>query len=123
MNLYKDRRKDKRYRNYMMRKLKVGMYVEDCRYHPCIVTAQEYDKDDPRGCGFDAESLVNGKPISCSIFHCGPVPLPQTEAYERTAVMKEQGMEAYLRIYHGHTDADIEEYRKLDATWNFDKGT
>jgi hypothetical protein len=118
MNLYKDRRKDKRYGNYMLRKLKVGSYVEDCRYHPSIVTAQ-----DRHHCDFQCQSLVNGKPWGCSMYNCGPVPLSKQEAYERAAVMKEQGMEAYLRRYHGHTEADIEDWRKLDAEWNFDKGT
>lgn len=113
-----DHRKDKRYRNYMLRKLKFGMYVEDCRYHPCVVTQQ-----DRWDAGFRCESLVNGKPNGCSIFHCGPVPLSRAEAYERAAVMKEQGMEAYLRRYHGYQDADIDEHRKLNAAWNFEGTT
>ena len=117
MNLYKDRRKDKRYGNYMLRKLKFGSYVEDCRCHPSIVTEQDRWHAD-----FCCVSLVNGRPNACSMYNCGPVPLSKEEAYERAAVMKEQGMEAYLRRYHGYTDEAIEDWRKLDAVWNFDKG-
>lgn len=117
MNYQKDRRKDKRYLNHLMGKLKYGMYVEDCRYHPCIITEQDH-----RDQSFRCVSLVNGKPNGCSVYHCGPVPLSKAEAYERAAVMKEQGMEAYLRSYAGYNDEAIEYWRKQDAAWNFDKG-
>lgn len=118
MNLHKNRRKQKHYLNHLRGKLKYGMYVEDCRYHPCIVTGQGYLDYD-----FECVSLVNGKPNSCSMRHCGPVPLSKVEAYARADYMKTHGMEAYLRRYCGYDDAAIEYHRELDKVWNFDKGT
>ena len=116
MNLYKDRRKHKRYLNHLRGKLKFGMFVEDCRFHPCIITDQCYQEYD-----FRCTSLVNGRPNYCSMSHCGPVPLSKAEAYERAEFLKAYGMEAYLRRYIGYTDAAIEEWRKRDAVYNFDK--
>jgi len=114
--MHKDRRKDKRYLNHLRSKLKYGMFVEDCRSHPCMVTGHDLE-------GFDCVSLVNGKPNSCSILNCGPIPLTKAEAYERADYMKQHGMEAYLVKYQGFTEEALEYWRKLDAEWNFDKGT
>lgn len=119
MNRHKDRRKEKRYFNRMHKKLKVGGYVEDCRYHPCLITASNFPTNDWHGADFDCVSLVNGRPNSCSVFHCGPVPLTEQEAKERAAFWNEHGVEAYLRRYIGYTDEEIEEHRKLDAIWHF----
>ena len=116
MNLKKNRRKDKRYLNHMLKKLHVGMYVEDCRYHPCIVTEQNrWDAD------FSCKSLLNDRPNSCSIYHCGPVPLTREQAFERRDFICEHGWEAYLIKYIGFTEETIIEWRKMDAIWNFDK--
>lgn len=121
MDRRKDRRKEKRYLNHLTGKLKFGMYVEDCRYHPCVITKREFSKSDLHGSGFQCESLVDGSP-SASTYHCGPLPLSKAEAYERAEFMKSQGMEAYLRRYCGYTDEAIMYWRKLDAEWNFNKG-
>ena len=117
MNLRKNRRKNKHYLNHLSSKLKVGMFVEDCRYHPCVVTERDHVNFD-----FRCTSLVSGRPNGCSMSHCGPVPLSKTEAYERADCMKQHGMEAYLRRYCGYNDAAIDDWREQDKVWNFDKG-
>lgn len=121
MNRYKDRRKDKRYMNHLIGKLKVGTYVEDCRYHPCLITERTVRKRDIEFSDFQCVSLVNGKPNGCSMYHCGPVPLSREEAYARAEFMQQYGMEEYLRRYQGYTDEDIAHHRELNAVWHFDE--
>ena len=41
------------------------MVVQDCRYHPCIITA--VDEDDG---SVDLVSLLDDSPISCDLYHC-----------------------------------------------------
>jgi hypothetical protein len=117
MNLKKNRRKEKRYLNHLCGKLKFGMYVEDCRYHPCIITEQNHWIKD-----FSCVSLLNNRPNGCSMYHCGPIPLTKAQAFERRDFMREHGWEAYLIKYIGYTEESIIEWRKMDAEWNFDKG-
>ena len=57
-----------------MKKLKVGDFIETCRYHPVLVT--EVDGDDILGI-----SLIDGSyPNCCSIDHCGLLKLSLKDA-------------------------------------------
>ena len=113
----RDRRQRKRYMNYMIKRLHFGMYAVDCRYHPCIITELDLQCED-----ISVKSVLDGTPCGCSIFHCGPLPITQTEAFERRDFIRSDGWDAYLKKYEGYTDAALEEFHKMDAVWNFNKG-
>lgn len=104
----------------MHKKLRIGTYVEDCRYHPCIIVRRNFPLDDFSDSEFSALSLVNGVTNNCSVYHCGPVPLSKADAEERAHFMKERGMEAYLRRYVGFTEENIEKWREVNKIYNFE---
>jgi hypothetical protein len=54
-----------------------GELFEDCRYHPCLCTEVGGD-DDPSGVW--GISLVDGRPVGCSVLHCGLRKLTLAEA-------------------------------------------
>ena len=54
----------------------VGLLYEDCAYHPVLCTGYSPQEADLQGI-----SLIDGSsPRSCSIEHCGPVPLTLPQA-------------------------------------------
>jgi hypothetical protein len=112
---------------YYMRHFAKSMYVEDCRYHPCLVT--EIDRDDYYGrLDIEVKSLVNGIESSCSCFHCGIVPLSEDEAKDRAQFIKFAGMLPYqIRYVYATPDAEavvraIRSSLKMEQVWQFNKG-
>lgn len=108
-----------------MRQFAKSMYVEDCRYHPCLVT--QIDRDDYYGrLDIDVKSLVNGIESSCSYFHCGIVHLTEDEAHKRAEFIKAMGMLPYQMeyVYAIPPDKDrvvlgIRSSLKMEQVWKF----
>lgn len=74
-----------------------SMYIEDCRYHPCLVT--QLDIEGTSRLDFDCVSLVNNKPNSCSYYHCGILHLSEEDAFQRRDDMLLLGMLPYMIKY------------------------
>ena len=56
--------------------IRVGSIYEDCAFHPVLCTILDEVERDVEGI-----SLIDGSaPRSCSLDHCGPVPLTIEEA-------------------------------------------
>ncbi len=54
----------------------IGLIYEDCAFHPVLCTYVSYEEDELQGI-----SLIDAStPRSCSLQHCGPVPLTVTDA-------------------------------------------
>ena len=120
MNTKRSRRKVKNVINYLRRTAGYGKYVVDCRFHPCIVIDTN---NDLYGNSIDVESLFNGKTYSCSLMHCGILPISKAEAYERADFLKCHSFNDYLSKYEGYSQEDYNKINELDKDWNFDKGT
>jgi hypothetical protein len=56
-----------------------GDFYEDCRYHPMLCVAADYEEDELLGISL----FLGGEPGSCSPTHCGVVPMTYDEAIER----------------------------------------
>ena len=80
MNTRKNNRKHKRKLNRLTKRLQFGMYFENFAANPAHV-------DMLRWCGYkyrydacvEGADLVTGRGCSCSLMHCGPVPLTSEE--------------------------------------------
>ncbi len=83
----------------------VGTLVEDCRYHPCIVTENTEDGD------IEVLSFASLKLSFCSLFHCGVTKLTPKELNERIDIYHKDG-EKGLVINSGWTEKDWEAFEK-----------
>ncbi len=121
MNTKTDKRKLKHRLNSVCRKLKYGMYVIDCRDHPCIITegARAWYQD-LYGSEFACRSLVTETPNSCSVMHCGPEPISESLAKKMAEYWKQNGTTAYLTKYRDYTPDALAEYENLDKIWHFE---
>ena len=90
---------------FFCRKFPVGSYVEDCRFHPCIVT-----KNDGLG-DIEVISLCNSTFNSCSLYHCGIVRLTEEQVREYIKAYKEGGNKA-LAMKNGWSEKDYDEFEK-----------
>lgn len=102
-------------------KIVPGSYVIDCRMHPCVVTEVDYCYGPYWPEDFEAKSLLNGVWTSCSTRHCGPEIITKEQAEHMVKVFKEKDFYEMLKV-GGYSDAEVEQYKELDKTWNFDKG-
>lgn len=89
---------------------KFGHYVVDCRFHVCRVIGTDvifmncrYGDDD-----IDVVSLFDGTTLSCSLRHCGILPLSEREANERVEYCKTYGFDLYMKKYEEFEDEKSE---------------
>lgn len=77
----------------MIRERALGYdYFESCNWHPCrIESFRAWDTDGD----VEGPSLVNGKPNSCSLTHCGVQLFKEDEAFERRDFIVKYGMLPY----------------------------
>ena len=91
MDYRKSRRREKRYYNHMIKKLKYGCYFEDCNYQPCKVTnasIYSYVNDS----SISGIRLTDGGPsTTCSIVHCAPWPLSKEIVEKQAEYLKIPG--------------------------------
>jgi len=96
MNLRKDRRKDKRYLNWIRKKAGYGKYILDCRGHPSRVTSA--GKFSP---GCDLISLLDDTTWCCSYNNCGPEPIPEHIARSiKEPILTQEQYDAYIGIMY-----------------------
>ncbi len=89
-------KRKQRLKTYYLTAFKDSLYVEDCRYHPCKITKLYDDSND---FSIDVISLVNGITSSCSLHHCGVLPISEDQAIERKDFILKYGMTPYFINY------------------------
>ncbi len=121
-DLLSDKRKIKRYIKKLFKDLGRKGYFEDCNYHVCKMTSRALFSHGRDG-DLEGISLFTNKPSGCSLFHCGPMPLTESEAKERLAYFEEHGFDDYLRryVYKPMSDEDwsreLIEIHKFREEW------
>lgn len=83
----------------------IGTLVEDCRYHPCIIT-----ETDGEG-GIDVISLANYKSNGCSLFHCGIEKLTPERTIELIKIYNKDGDKG-IALNAGWKAEDWEAFKK-----------
>lgn len=119
------RKRKKELRKLSERIQRLG-YFEDCNYHPCRVTRLlPYITSNPStrfSADVDGVSLVDDGPTSCSLYHCGPLPLTKEQAEERAEFCRTHTWLEYLEtyVYDGPlSEEQRQETVKFIQEWNF----
>ena len=95
-----------------------------CHYHPCKISGlSPYHTSNPWSlfeASVEGKSLINGQGASCSMYHCAPEALTESEAMERVAYWKEHGELAHMQkyIYKCTTPEQEAEVAKWFASFN-----
>lgn len=96
---------------HLARHLKIGTIFETCGCDVARVVSIDPNRDD-----IVYESLTHGGQGSCSLIHCGPLPLRPEAIQRRLAIYKQGGMEALFRRYFtedgGMTEQDYDEWKQ-----------
>lgn len=116
---FRDKRRFKRTINWYAKRVRVGSFVCDCRYHPCVVTKAYLYPEDPFESSIECVSLIDGGQSACSMLHCGPEPITEDVAKEGARIAKEAGFDAFLR-FRGFSQEAVDWYNDMTRKWSMD---
>lgn len=106
---YKQRIRKKRNRQLLDSIISTGYFV-NCNYHPTKLTGYSWNKWNPDVSGI---ALTNNGKCSCSLAHCGPDPIVESQALEMVAIWQKGGDRALAIYYGGYTEEQYTEFEKM----------
>jgi len=88
---------------FRVKRFRVGTFIEDCRYHPCVIIRADGTGD------IDVISLLDGSRSSCSLYHCGIRRCTVEDVEVCQKLFYEHGIMGIM-MHQGWTQEDIEKF-------------
>ncbi len=101
--------------SFNRKRIRVGDFVEDCRYHPCRVT--EVDGNKRWNTSVRAVSLITGTEINCDVLACGVKKLRPSRVKAMLSVYKRDG-ERGLMLLCGAAPAFVRKWMERGTRAN-----